>query len=120
MIPEKSFVALYGPPASFKSFIAMDIAECIASGRPWLGKEINGTGPVLYIAGEGHGGIGARIAAIKQHHKTPDSSQLYVVRSMPDAYIDRWIKNGQRVSAVWCVVVPPENCPRPESRRNKK
>jgi len=82
VIPEKSFVALYGPPASFKSFIAMDIAECIASGRPWLGKEINGTGPVLYIAGEGHGGIGARIAAIKQHHKTPDSSQLYVVRSM--------------------------------------
>jgi len=81
VIPEKSFVALYGPPASFKSFIAMDIAECIASGRPWLGKEINGTGPVLYIAGEGHGGIGARIAAIKQHHKTPDSSQLYVVRS---------------------------------------
>jgi RecA-family ATPase len=82
VIPERSFVALYGPPASFKSFIAMDIAECIASGRPWLGKEINGTGPVLYIAGEGHGGIGARIAAIKQHHKTPDSSQLFVVRSM--------------------------------------
>jgi len=81
VIPEKSFVALYGPPASFKSFIAMDIAECIASGRPWLGKEINGTGPVLYIAGEGHGGIGARIAAIKQHHKTPDSAQIYVVRS---------------------------------------
>jgi len=81
VIPERSFVALYGPPASFKSFIAMDIAECIASGRPWLGKEINGTGPVLYIAGEGHGGIGARIAAIKQHHNTPDSTQVYVVRS---------------------------------------
>jgi len=81
VIPERSFVALYGPPASFKSFIAMDIAECIASGRPWLGKEINGTGPVLYIAGEGHGGIGARIAAIKQHHNTPDGAQVYVVRS---------------------------------------
>ena len=81
VIPEKSFVALYGPPASFKSFIAMDIAECIASGRDWLGKKINGTGPVLYIAGEGHGGIGARIAAIKQHHNTPDEAQVYVVRS---------------------------------------
>ena len=81
VIPEKSFVALYGPPASFKSFIAMDIAECIASGREWLGKKINGTGPVLYIAGEGHGGIGARIAAIKQHHNTPDEAQVYVVRS---------------------------------------
>jgi hypothetical protein len=81
VIPEKSFVALYGPPASFKSFIAMDIAECIASGRDWLGNKINGTGPVLYIAGEGHGGIGARIAAIKHHHNTPDEAQVYVVRS---------------------------------------
>jgi len=81
VIPERSFVALYGPPASYKSFIAMDIAECIATGRPWLGKEINGTGPVLYIAGEGHGGIGARIAAIKQHHNTPDGAEVYVVRS---------------------------------------
>ena len=81
VIPERSFVALYGPPASYKSFIAMDIAECIASGRPWLGKEINGTGPVLYIAGEGHGGIGARIAAIKQHHNTPDGAEVYVIRS---------------------------------------
>jgi hypothetical protein len=82
VIPDQSLVALFGPPASFKSFHAMSIAECIASGRPWMGKEINGSGPVLYIAGEGYGGIGARIAAIKQHHKTPDSAQLYVVRSM--------------------------------------
>ena len=81
VIPEKSFVALYGPPASFKSFIAMDIAECIASGRDWLGNKINGTGPVLYIAGEGHGGIGARIAAIKQHYNTPDDAPIYVIRS---------------------------------------
>lgn len=27
---------------------------------------------------------------------------------MPDAYIDRWNR-----SAIWCVVVPPEHCPRP-------
>jgi hypothetical protein len=36
---------------------------------------------------------------------------------MPDAYIDRWIpKVGRgpgKWSAVWCVVVPPENCPKP-------
>lgn len=36
--------------------------------------------------------------------------------AMPDAYIDRWIDpvRGQW-QAVWCVVVPPENCPYPES-----
>jgi hypothetical protein len=29
---------------------------------------------------------------------------------MPDAYVDRW---QSPVRPVWCVVVPPENCPRP-------
>ena len=39
------------------------------------------------------------------------------LRRMPDAYIKAWVKNRNqpgRYSAVWCVVVPPENCPRPE------
>jgi hypothetical protein len=37
-----------------------------------------------------------------------------ILQTMPDAYIDRWTgpDRGQ-YSAVWCVVVPPENCPRP-------
>lgn len=36
---------------------------------------------------------------------------------MPDAYIDRWLKSnakGAPYIAVWCVVVPPPNCPRPD------
>jgi len=37
-----------------------------------------------------------------------------VLNGMPDAYIDRWIgpTRGQW-QAIWCVVVPPEDCPRP-------
>lgn len=38
------------------------------------------------------------------------------LKTMPDAYIDRWTKERQgpgRYAAVWCVVVPPENCPPP-------
>jgi hypothetical protein len=42
-----------------------------------------------------------------------------IINAMPDAYIDRWIKRGNITTAVWCVVIPPPNCPRPESRRNK-
>ena len=38
------------------------------------------------------------------------------VRAMPDAYIDRWeAAPRKQYAAVWCVVVPPEDCPRPES-----
>ena len=38
-----------------------------------------------------------------------------LTRSMPDAYIDRWTEAGQGkpYEAIWCVVVPPENCPKP-------
>lgn len=40
------------------------------------------------------------------------------LKAMPDAYIDRWQtkERGRYISAVWCVVVPPENCPKPERK----
>lgn len=38
------------------------------------------------------------------------------VRAMPDAYIDRWeAVSRKQYAAVWCVVVPPDDCPRPEN-----
>jgi hypothetical protein len=80
VIPKKAFVALYAPPASFKSFVALDIAECIATGREFLTKEVKHQGAVLYIAGEGHGGIGARIKAMKKHHNTPQGAPVFFLR----------------------------------------
>jgi hypothetical protein len=80
VIPQGSFTALYGPPGSFKSFIALDIAEAIATGRSWMGKPVKQTGAVLYLAGEGFGGIGARIKACKLHHQTEDGAPIYIVR----------------------------------------
>ena len=80
VIPVGAFTALYGPPGSFKSFIALDIAEAIATGRPWMGNEVSEQGAVLYICGEGFGGVGARIKACKQHHQTEDGAPIYVIR----------------------------------------
>ena len=42
--------------------------------------------------------------------------------TMPDAYIDRWATFGGTGMpiAIWCVVVPPENCPRPDAKRRRK
>jgi hypothetical protein len=80
VIPVGAFTALYGPPGSFKSFIALDIAEAIATGRTWMGNEVTESGAVLYIAGEGFGGVGARIKACKQHHQTEDGAPIYVIR----------------------------------------
>jgi hypothetical protein len=80
VIPKKAFVALYAPPASFKSFVALDIAECIATGREFLTKTVKHQGAVLYIAGEGHGGIGARIKAMKKLHNTPAGAPVFFLR----------------------------------------
>jgi len=80
VLPEKGFGALYGPPGSYKSFIALDIAEAVATGRQWMGNQVTNPGAVLYIAGEGHGGIGARIKACKINHQTQDGAEIYVIR----------------------------------------
>jgi hypothetical protein len=80
ILPTKSFSALFGPPGSFKSFIALDMAEAIATGRPWMGNQIEKQGAVLYICGEGFGGMGARIKACQIHHSTPKGAPIYVIR----------------------------------------
>ena len=81
IIPKRAFVALYAPPASYKSFISLDLAEAIATGRDWMGYKIPKKGAVLYICGEGHGGMGARVKACKIQNKSPDGANLYIIRA---------------------------------------
>ena len=43
-----------------------------------------------------------------------------LLAGMPDAYIDRWVRlRGNPPLSIWCVVVPPENCPKPENQRRR-
>lgn len=65
-IPQGGTGFLYGDPGSGKSFVALDLSLSIAHGLPhWHGDAIKARhgGKVLYIAGEGASGMGARIAA---------------------------------------------------------
>lgn len=68
---------------------------------------------------------GMTIAAIRQHIPGISSDEVAnkALRRMPDVYIDRWIKlRGARgqYSAIWCVVVPPPNCPYPTDRPDRR
>ena len=51
----------------------------------------------------------------------PESNVRKVLKSMPDTYIDRWewAPRGQ-YKAVWCVVIPPQDCPRPKGASNEQ
>lgn len=55
-----TLAALYGPPGSYKSFLALDLALCVARGQWWAGREVKAA-PVLYVAAEGLHGMGDRV-----------------------------------------------------------
>ncbi|MGB1225967.1 MAG: AAA family ATPase [Mycobacterium sp.] len=57
----------FGPPKSGKSFYEIDKALCIAHGIDFHGHEVT-KGPVVYVAGEGHGGLRRRLAAWQIQH----------------------------------------------------
>jgi len=58
---------LIGAPASGKSFIALSVAACIATGHPWFGRRVR-RGGVVYLCGEGHRGVQRRLYAWSDHH----------------------------------------------------
>lgn len=57
-----SLVMLAGPPASFKSFLALDWMLSMASGRKWLNRPTTHA-KVLYVLGEGKASLLKRIEA---------------------------------------------------------
>ena len=69
-IPEKSLAQIFGETGSGKSFLVLDMAFCVGNGIDWHGRETR-QGNVVYIAGEGHAGLGQRIKALELKYKIP-------------------------------------------------
>ena len=69
LFPTGSFVALYGPSGDGKSWIALDWAFHIATGKLWQGLPVK-QGPVIYIAAEGRGGLGQRVGAWETYYRS--------------------------------------------------
>ena len=66
-----SLCTLYGLFRSYKSFIALDWGLCLATGTDWCDRTVKQC-DVLYIAGEGVGGLKLRVAVWMQHHGITD------------------------------------------------
>ena len=62
---------------SYKSFLALHIAYCVAHGIPFFGRGVK-SGPVVYVAGEGAGGVRARSIAWDKHHERTSPDNLFV------------------------------------------
>ena len=78
VIFRNTLVNVFGPPASFKSFLALDIGLSVAHGGSWHGRQVH-SGPVLYIAGEGAAGIRKRASAWMQNHGVADNGEPFFV-----------------------------------------
>ena len=82
ILPQKSLALLIGPWGTWKSFIAISMALCLATGHDWLGHAV-AKGPVVYICTEGEEAIGARISAWKAYNHFPVDQQTDF-RLIPD------------------------------------
>ena len=77
-IPENSMTMIYGSPGSGKTLLALDMALHIAHNKEWHGKNVR-PGLVIYIAGEGVGGLRKRLKAWNQAHKNEPGLGLRIV-----------------------------------------
>lgn len=61
-VPEQATTMIFGESGCGKTFVAMSMACCIATGTPWAGHAVQ-QGRVAYLAGEGNYGLRQRVAA---------------------------------------------------------
>lgn len=87
LLLKNSIAVLFGRPGSYKSFIAVDWALSIGTGRGWQGREVQ-EGKVLYVAAEGGTGMGQRKRAW-QHDRHEDDVNGIVWLPIPVSLIDR-------------------------------
>lgn len=64
-LPERGLAVMYGESQSGKTFLALDVALAVATGRPWFGRDTN-PGGVIYVAAEGR--LRDRVSAYTQQH----------------------------------------------------
>jgi hypothetical protein len=82
MIIENALGFIYGPPGCLKTFIGLDLALSIASGKDsWWGRGIERNGAVIYISSEGQGDLKYRVMAWERHRGTnADASPFRLIR----------------------------------------
>lgn len=75
LLEQSAFSVLYGNSNVGKTFVAIDMACHIASGKRWDGRKVE-QGLVVYVAAEGGRGTHQRLQAFKNKHKLQDKDVL--------------------------------------------
>ncbi|OBH43369.1 AAA family ATPase [Mycobacterium mantenii] len=91
---------LYGPWGIGKSFVAIDWAACIATGRPWQGRPTEQS-KVLYIAAEGVQGFDKRLSAWEKAWRYTVSDDQFDIHPGPVNLMDH-AEVGELVGRIRC------------------
>lgn len=77
ILPAGGFGLLFGPPGIGKTFVALDLAMCVATGTRWMRRAVRG-GPVVYLALESLSGLKLRVAAWRAHWEKEESEDRHL------------------------------------------
>ena len=76
-IQEGDFVMFYGDTATYKSFMSIALAACVATGKDFYGLPVRRKGAVYYIAAEGLHGLHKRFIAWAQENAPIKGTPIY-------------------------------------------
>jgi RecA-family ATPase len=83
VLPDRGVSIIYGAPGSGKSFLALDWALSIASGRDWHSRRVEPTN-VVYVAAEGAYGYPMRIGAWHEANKVDSTEGVARIRFLDE------------------------------------
>ena len=75
-IPAGGLIVVYGPPGAGKSFFVLGLVLSVVYGIPFYGNPVK-SGPVLYVAAEGHAGLKARVQAWRTANAVTDDAPAH-------------------------------------------
>jgi hypothetical protein len=78
VLPYQGLAALYGPSASGKSFLAMDLCVALTEGNKWFVIRTTQS-TVVYVALEGESGFKNRVAAWELENQRPLPQSMFMV-----------------------------------------
>lgn len=98
----KSLIGLVGASGCGKSFVAIDLAMCIATGTPFHGRNII-EGLVLMCVGEGHAGMPDRRDAWCMHHGLEKDKASLAITDRPadlfeEPYLERFYAETEKLT----------------------
>lgn len=80
ILPRRGLAAIYGPPGSGKSFLALRMGLCVAAGIPFFGCAVTQM-PVVYVAAEAGKSFKKRVVAARQHLGIRDAPFFLITRT---------------------------------------